>query len=79
MPEIRQWCPGIPVLLVGVYIGPQNDDGPDAAVVEQFPETALPSAERSGLAATIGARRYFYTNVLSGQGVDDCFEYVRAN
>ncbi|VEU22579.1 DEKNAAC103437 [Brettanomyces naardenensis] len=69
--EVNQYCPNIPVILVGLKkdLRP-GDDGSDPYYTEKYvtPE----KGER--VARFIGAKRYVECSSLTGEAVDDVFE-----
>lgn len=71
--EVRELCPGVPVLLVGL----KKDLRTNPAAIEEMRKKSInfvSPTHAEQVARDIGARRYLECSALTGEGVDDVFE-----
>jgi Rho family, other len=76
IPEIRDRCPGIPVILTAVHGDPEEDGCRDCASCGSA--NVKEDLSRQKFARRIGAAKYLYCDLITGQGINDVFEAVRA-
>lgn len=69
--EVRANCPDVPVILVGL-----KRDLRDDASVESGGEGFVRPEEGQRAASEMGCRMYIESSALTGEGVDDVFEYA---
>ncbi|ODQ81485.1 hypothetical protein BABINDRAFT_159764 [Babjeviella inositovora NRRL Y-12698] len=69
--EVSKNCPGVPIILVGLKRD-LRDGSEEANNRSKFVQ--LEQGKR--VAAEIGARMYIESSALTGEGVDDVFEYA---
>ena len=75
IPEINQYCPGVPVVLTAIHDGEHEDGISDCA--NCAPGKVKEDNLRRKLAHRIGAVKYLSCDPVTGEGIDDVFEAVR--
>jgi len=74
-PEVRHFCPGIPVIMVATKVDLRTDDH---TIKELSRLKQSPVAEEQGraMAEKIGAKAYIESSALTKEGVKEVFEAV---
>ncbi|KAH3673683.1 hypothetical protein WICMUC_003499 [Wickerhamomyces mucosus] len=64
--EVSRYCPGIPIILVGLKKDLRTEESTDKKFVQTF--------QGQDIAKRIGAKKFLECSALTGEGVDDVFE-----
>eukprot|EP00123_Amoebidium_parasiticum_P016351 comp23401_c4_seq1/m.38821 comp23401_c4_seq1/g.38821 ORF comp23401_c4_seq1/g.38821 comp23401_c4_seq1/m.38821 type:complete len:194 (-) comp23401_c4_seq1:218-799(-) len=72
-PEVRHFCPNVPIILVGLKKDLRNDEGVKAELAKLKQEPVKPEAGE-GMAKQINATKYMECSAKTKEGVREVFE-----